>query len=100
MNLNLKGTERMDYIFNIQSFGQLYDIAKERKGAEFEAKFEKGEFSGCPRETGGALTPTAANLDLSAFSCPEELVSLGLDRLKCFLMALRLKCGGTLVDGL
>ena len=42
LNLNLKGTERMDYIFNIQSFGQLYDIAKERKGAEFEAKFGRG----------------------------------------------------------
>ena len=79
--MNLKGTERVDYIFNTQIFAQLYDIAKERKGtdykqylgmlldylygflhrvkpfldlnvelniitADFEEKFEKGEFSG------------------------------------------------------
>ena len=96
------------YIFNIQSFDQLYDIAKERKGtdynqylgihldylygflrrvktlldlnvelniitADFDEKFEKGEFSGWPRETGGALTHTGVHLDLSAFLCPEEL---------------------------
>ena len=90
----MKGTERVDYIFNIQSFDQLYDIAKERKGtdykqylgmlldylygflhrviplldlnvelniitADFDEKFEKGELSGWPRETGGehSLTP-------------------------------------------
>ena len=35
---------------------------------------------------------------MSAFSCPEELASLGLDRLKSSLMVLGLKCGGTL-DG-
>jgi len=129
--VNLKGVERVDYISYIQSFDQLYDIAKERKGADykhylgmlldylygflrrvkplldlgaelqvitadFEDKFEKGEFPGWPRETGGALTHTGAHLDLSAFSCPEELASLGLDRLKSALMALGLKCGGTL----
>ena len=113
--VNLKGVERVDYISYIQSFDQLYDVPKERKGAdykhylgmlldylygflrrvkpllsleqeladitkEFEEKFEKGEFPGWPRETGGALTHTGAHLDLSAFSCPEELASLGLDR--------------------
>ena len=37
-----------------------------------------------------------AHLDLSAFSSWQELSSLGLDRLKSALMALGLKCGGTL----
>ena len=36
--------------------------------------------------------------DLSAFSSPEELASLGLDRIKSALMALGLKCGGTLEE--
>ena len=37
---------------------------------------------------------SGAHLDLTAFSSPEELMSLGLDRLKSALMALGLKCGG------
>lgn len=37
-------------------------------------------------------------MDLSAFSSWEELASLGLDRLKSALMALGLKCGGTLEE--
>ena len=40
----------------------------------------------------------AASLDLSAFSTWEEIVSLGLDRVKSALMALGLKCGGTLEE--
>ena len=37
---------------------------------------------------------SGAQLDLTAFSSPEELMSLGLDRLKSALTALGLKCGG------
>ena len=39
-----------------------------------------------------------AHLDLTAFSSPEELMSLGLDRLKSALQALSMKCGGTLEE--
>ena len=76
------------------------DISEEMEKvkAEFGPKFEAGEFPGWPKETGGALAHTGAHLDLSAFSSPEELASLGLDRLKSALMALGLKCGGTLED--
>lgn len=35
-----------------------------------------------------------AAIDVSAYSSPVELESLGLDRLKAALMALGLKCGG------
>ena len=42
------------------------------------------------------MAHSGAHLDLSAFSSPEELASLGLDRLKSGLIALGLKCGGTL----
>ena len=50
------------------------------------------------KEATGALTHAGAHLDLSAFSSYEELASLGLDRLKSALMALGLKCGGTLQE--
>ncbi|KAF0296585.1 Splicing factor 3A subunit 3 [Amphibalanus amphitrite] len=65
---------------------------------EFNKKWEAGTFPGWPKETGGALTHGGAHLDLSAFSSWEELASLGLDRLKSALMALGLKCGGTLEE--
>jgi len=44
------------------------------------------------------LIHSGAQLNLSGFSSPEELASLGLDRLKSALMALNLKCGGTLEE--
>lgn len=43
-------------------------------------------------------TPKEAAIDVSAYSSPVELESLGLDRLKAALMALGLKCGGTLKE--
>uniref|UniRef100_A0AAR2L291 Matrin-type domain-containing protein n=1 Tax=Pygocentrus nattereri TaxID=42514 RepID=A0AAR2L291_PYGNA len=66
--------------------------------AEFEKKWENGTFPGWPKEASSALTHAGAHLDLSAFSSWEELASLGLDRLKSALMALGLKCGGTLEE--
>ncbi|XP_013386283.1 splicing factor 3A subunit 3 [Lingula anatina] len=65
---------------------------------EFEKQWNEGTFPGWPKETSGALTHAGAHLDLSAFSSAEELASLGLDRLKSALMALGLKCGGTLEE--
>ena len=44
------------------------------------------------------MAHTGAHLDLSAFSSHEELASLGLDRLKSGLIALGLKCGGTVQE--
>uniref|UniRef100_A0A8C9VRY7 Splicing factor 3a, subunit 3 n=1 Tax=Scleropages formosus TaxID=113540 RepID=A0A8C9VRY7_SCLFO len=66
--------------------------------ADFEKKWDNGTFPGWPKETSSALTHAGAHLDLSAFSSWEELASLGLDRLKSALMALGLKCGGTLEE--
>lgn len=82
-------TKRVKPLLDINA--ELDDVSK-----DFETKFLSGDFPGWPKETGGALTHTGAHLDLSAFSSPEELASLGLDRLKSALMALGLKCGGTL----
>lgn len=65
---------------------------------DFEKQWEAGTFPGWPKEAGSALTHAGAHLDLSAFSSREELASLGLDRLKSALMALGLKCGGTLEE--
>ncbi|GAB5574893.1 splicing factor 3A subunit 3 [Prionailurus iriomotensis] len=108
--INLKASEKLDYITYLSIFDQLFDIPKERKNAEykrylemlleylqdytdrvkplqdqnelfgkiqneFEKKWENGTFPGWP-----------------------ELASLGLDRLKSALLALGLKCGGTLEE--
>ncbi|KAL1460214.1 hypothetical protein WDU94_012147, partial [Cyamophila willieti] len=131
--INLKGVEKVDYISYLAQFDRLFDIPKERKGAEyrayltmlldylkgytvrikplldiekeckaavrdFSAQFDAGNFQGWPKEAGSVLTHVGAHLDLSAFSSWEELASLGLDRLKSALMALGLKCGGTLEE--
>jgi len=91
----------LDYLYDFTKRVQpLLDINRELEDVrlDFEPKFNAGEFQGWPKETGGALTHTGAHLDLSAFSSPEELASLGLDRLKSALMALGLKCGGTLEE--
>lgn len=66
--------------------------------SDFDTKFERGELPGWAREQVGAMAHSGAHLDLSAFSSPEELASLGLDRLKSGLIALGLKCGGTLQE--
>ncbi|KAK3577830.1 hypothetical protein CHS0354_000224 [Potamilus streckersoni] len=78
----------------------LLDIQQEMETvrADFEKKLADGIFPGWPKEAMGALAHTGAHLDLSAFSSWEELASLGLDRLKSALMALNLKCGGTLEE--
>lgn len=46
----------------------------------------------------GDTAPAPEAVDLSAFHSAAELESLGLERLKCELMALGLKCGGTLQE--
>uniref|UniRef100_A0A0A9Z8Z3 Splicing factor 3A subunit 3 n=1 Tax=Lygus hesperus TaxID=30085 RepID=A0A0A9Z8Z3_LYGHE len=86
-----------DYILRIKP---LHDMEKEidEIQKEFSGQWEAGLFPGWPKETGSVLTNVGAHLDLSAFSSPEELASLGLDRLKSALMALGLKCGGTLEE--
>jgi len=65
---------------------------------DFDSKFERGELPGWAREQVGAMAHSGAHLDLSAFSNSEELATLGLDRLKSGLIALGLKCGGTLQE--
>ncbi|CAD5122490.1 DgyrCDS10913 [Dimorphilus gyrociliatus] len=86
-----------DFLLRVQP---LFDINQEMDIIinEFKIKWMDGTFPGWPKETAGALTHTGAHLDLSAFSTPDELASLGLDRLKSALMALGLKCGGTLEE--
>lgn len=61
---------------------------------DFEKKWEEGTFPGWPKESSSVMSHGGAYLDLSPFNSPEELMSLGLDRLKSALTALGLKCGG------
>jgi len=76
----------------------LHDLNEEFENVEkeFKTEWESGSFVGWGKEAGSAMTHTGAALDLSAFSSVEELASLGLDRLKSALLAINLKCGGTL----
>ncbi|KAM7309233.1 putative splicing factor 3A [Ixodes scapularis] len=86
-----------DYTLRVKP---LLDINQEMENvmADFEKQWEAGTFPGWQKEAGSALAHAGAHLDLSAFSSWEELASLGLDRLKSALMALGLKCGGTLEE--
>lgn len=74
------------------------DSELEQVQQNFEQQWQGGQFPGWPKEQESAMTHSGAHLDLSAFSSPEELASLGLDRLKSALMALGIKCGGTLEE--
>lgn len=65
---------------------------------EFDKKWTEGIFPGWQKEASGALAKSGAYLDLTPYSSAGELASLGLDRLKSALMALGLKCGGTLEE--
>lgn len=91
----------IDYLYNfISRIKPLLDIEAEMEkvNKDFEKQWANGTFPGWPKETESVLANTGAHLDLSAFSSWEELASLGLDRLKSALMALGLKCGGTLEE--
>uniref|UniRef100_A0A667XVY4 Splicing factor 3a, subunit 3 n=1 Tax=Myripristis murdjan TaxID=586833 RepID=A0A667XVY4_9TELE len=117
--INLKGAEKIEYITYLSSFDQLFDISKDRKNAEykkylemlleylqdytdrvkplldqnelygkvltdFDKKWENGTFPGWPVSGCGCLD--------------EQCFNTCLDRLKSALMALGLKCGGTLEE--
>ncbi|VDD80100.1 unnamed protein product [Mesocestoides corti] len=79
----------------------MVDLAEEsaKAIARFEKEWPEGNFPGWGTPaTPSALAHTGAHLDLTPFTKPEELASLGLDRLKSALLALGLKCGGTLEE--
>ena len=84
----------------IKRIKPLHDINADIDEAnkDFEVQWKNNTVPGYAKETGSALTNVGAHLELSAFSSWEELASLGLDRLKSALMALGLKCGGTLEE--
>ncbi|KAK4301111.1 hypothetical protein Pmani_026724 [Petrolisthes manimaculis] len=91
----------LDYLYGyVERVRPLLDMSEELEDVskDFNEQWDGGRFPGWPKETGGALAAMGAHLDLSAFSSSEELMSLGLDRLKSALMALGLKCGGTLEE--
>lgn len=91
----------LNYLYDYcQRVQPLLNIDKEMKETmdEFESNWSQGTFPGWPKDTNSALAQSGAHLDLLGFSSPEELASLGLDRLKQALQALNLKCGGTLEE--
>lgn len=86
-----------DFITRVRPLIDL-DAELEQVDIDFKRQWEGGQFPGWPKEQESAMAHTGAHLDLSAFSSWEELASLGLDRLKSALMALGIKCGGTLEE--
>jgi len=90
-----------DYLYSfLQRTKPLMDLDGELTEAlaDLDGRFDRGECPGWAKEQQGAMAHTGAHLDLSAFGSPEELASLGLDRLKSGLLALGMKCGGTLQE--
>nr|CAG4646913.1 EOG090X03G1 [Megafenestra aurita] len=88
----------VDYVSRVKPVMDLDNLFYQIE-QDFEKDFTAGTFPGWPKDiTESALANTGAPLDLSGFSSVEELASLGLDRLKSALVALGLKCGGTLED--
>merc|ERR1711872_979457 len=81
--INLKGIERFDYIQYIQNFDKLSEIPKEKKNAEYKAYLSTlidYLYSFINRTKpllalDEQLTESTADLDLSAFSTPEDMAS-------------------------
>ncbi|MCP9261269.1 Splicing factor 3A subunit 3 [Dirofilaria immitis] len=70
----------------------------EKVDVEFDKKWKEGTIPGWTRDQHSALAHSGAYLDLSSFETATDLEALGLDRLKSALIALGLKCGGTLKE--
>jgi splicing factor 3A subunit 3 len=91
-------TELFDYLMDFLSRAKpLVNTEKELENTdkEFETKWAKGEAPGWDKEKKPVADSSDA-IDLSKYNTIEELEALGLDRLKHALLALNLKCGGTL----
>lgn len=86
-----------DYLIRIKPLLDI-DTELENVHKDFKQQWTAGTFAGWPKNQESVLANTGAHLDLSAFSSWEELASLGLDRLKSALVALGIKCGGTLEE--
>ena len=103
--LNADYKAYLDFLFNylfefcikVKPLIEIDRLFDEEVKDTFERKWNQG-LAGWPKETSSVLKQKGAKLDLSTFSSWEELSSLGLDRLKLALIALNLKCGGTLEE--
>lgn len=82
---------RVKPLLNLDEILEKYELEQSRQ-------FEIGALAGWQKESSSALSHAGAALDLSGFSSIDELASLGLDRLKSALIALGLKCGGSLQE--
>jgi len=87
----------VDYLTRVKPVMDIDELFNQIE-KDFNQQFDAYQFPGWPETTGNTLNSNGASLDLSAFSSWEELASLGLDRLKLALLALGLKCGGTLEE--
>ncbi|KAG8506896.1 Splicing factor 3A subunit 3 [Galemys pyrenaicus] len=108
--INLKASEKLDYITYLSIFDQLFDIPKERKNAEYKRYLEMlleylQDYTDRVKPLqdqnelfGKIQTEFEKKWENGTFPGWPELASLGLDRLKSALLALGLKCGGTLEE--
>lgn len=87
-----------DFCTKVKPLIEIDRIFEEEVREESDRKWEQGTLAGWPKETSSVLKQKGAKLNLSTFASWEELASLGLDRLKLALIALNMKCGGTLEE--
>jgi splicing factor 3A subunit 3 len=87
------------YLERIQPLSDQTELLLEVK-KDFEEKWGQGQFIGWKKDgaTSALAKHSGATLDLTPFTSHQELMTLGLDRLKSALNALGLKCGGTLEE--
>jgi len=100
-----KNSQYKDYITHLMNYLYIYaekvrplidwSIDTKETIEDFETQWDKGQFPGWT-DVNSAMKQTGAHLDLSPYQSADELAKLGLDRLKSALMALGLKCGGTI----
>lgn len=86
-----------DYCTRVKPLLNLDEIL-EKYEAEQSRLYEVGALPGWQKESSVTLSRAGGALNLSGFSSVDELASLGLDRLKWALIALGLKCGGSLQE--
>jgi len=76
-------------------FDQQTELANVEK--DFEQKWKENKLPGWTHDRPAkALSNPVVPLDLTSIHSMEELEALGMDRIKSALMALNMKCGGTL----
>ena len=94
-------TTLLDYLTDfLRRTKPLLDVKTDIEAAtkDFQEKWSKGAFPGWPKNQPSTKATSTSQLDIWHFKAPEDLMALGLEKLKTALMTRGMKCGGTLEE--